>query len=310
MSHYQPVFQTGYQTPQRAYTPPAPSPVRRTTPPNVAPMSGTGVTTETVTITPQMAEKMLGSNTHNRRLDMKRAREMARDMEHGKWQMNGDTIRFSKNGVLLHGQTRLTACVLSGKPFTTLVVRGLDNDTQLTMDTGKPRTMSDVLTLSEETNPSMLAAVVRGVYMTDQLGLEAFVASNIRPTNTELAEFLNGMPQLRVIAQQAQAFKSQSKGLLSPAMFAALWWALSHKDHRACEEFFHQLATGAGLAEGDPILVLRNTIFGLRGAGRASTKEGRRTLVAITVKAWNKWRAGKKIKQLRFGTDETFPVPR
>ena len=262
------------------------------------------------TITPREAEMMLARNTINRRLDPKRAREMARDMRNGNWKLNGDAIRFSRTGELLDGQHRLTACVLSGQPFTTLVIRNLEADTQLTMDTGKKRTMADALTLHGETNPVLLASVVKAVYVTHMLGLEAYVSTSLRPTNLELDGFLKETPQLRVIAQAAQAFRSQSKGLLSPGMFAALWWTFAHKDNTAAEEFFGKLASGAGLTENDPILVLRNTLYGHRNSVQSNTASGRRTILAITVKAWNKWRAGETVKMLRFSSEERFPEAR
>lgn len=266
-----------------------------------------GVTTSIETITPQTAERMLSSNTANRRLDMRRARELARDMRNGRWQMNGEPIRFSRTGRLLDGQHRLTACVIAQAPFTTLVIRGLDDETQLTVDTGKSRSMADVLTIDGETNTAMLAAVTRAVYLTHNLGLEATVTRNLKPTNTELNEFLNETPQLRSLAQAAQAFKSKSGKLLSPAVFASLWWVFAHIDNIAAEEFFAKLATGADLHEGDPILVLRSYIRRIHDSGMSTTKDGRRMILAVSVKAWNKWREGATIRQLRFSRDEKFP---
>lgn len=63
------------------------------------------------------------------------------------WKMNGEAIKFSNTGRLLDGQHRLLACVESGCSVRTLVIRGLPEDTQETMDAGKSRTMANVLEL-------------------------------------------------------------------------------------------------------------------------------------------------------------------
>lgn len=268
------------------------------------------VITTVEVITPDDAERMLGENVNNRRMDLYHVRRLARDMGNGKWQMNGDAIRFGKSGRLLDGQHRLQACIVSGQPFRTLVVRGLDDDTQLTVDTGKTRSMGDTLTLRGETNASALSSVIRAVYITDQLGLEMFAAGRYAPTKTEMYEFYERTPQLRPLFEAALKFKSESRGVLTAPMYAALWWAFSKRDSMAAEEYFHKLATGAQLREGDPILTLRNTLQDLRSGEQSRTQAGRRRILAICVKAWNKWRVGQTSKKLRFGTAEPFPLPR
>lgn len=137
---------------------------------------------EITTVTPNQAERWLSSNTSNRRIDTARVDMLARDMMRGKWKFNGDAIRFAKDGTLLDGQHRLTACVMADKPFQTLVIRGLDAETQKTMDLGKARTLGDVLTIGGETNGTYLSTVVRMCYVAEQLGLEAAVLNRFRPT--------------------------------------------------------------------------------------------------------------------------------
>lgn len=269
---------------------------------------GKNPTARIETISPAQAEQMLAHNTHNRTVNRPRVNDLARDMTAGRWQVNGEAIKFASDGTLLDGQHRLMACVRAGQPFTTLVIRGLPAETQSTMDTGRKRSMSDVMSLEGKPNGTTLASVTRIVYLVDTLGPEAMFSQGIRPTNTELLDFYNKLgPQLDALTMAGLEFYSKSSGLFTPTVFAGIWWLLSHKNLKDANRFLDQLASGAGLEEGNPILVLRNELFAIRTSRNQSTFLQRRRVVLVTFKAWNKWRKGKTIKQLRAGADETLP---
>lgn len=261
-----------------------------------------------MTITPDMARDMLGHNDNNRHVSQRRVKLLAREMASGGWQVNGDSIRFGANGRLLDGQHRLHACIAADKPFDTYVITGLPDRAQETMDTGKPRTLGDVMRLRGETGSTQLAGILKIVYLTDQLGLEAAICDHgqLTPTRTELLEFFEQTPQIRTLAEASSEFYRRSGHLLTRAVFAALWWELSHVDNVAAESFFDRLASGAGLEVGDPVLTLRNALI------NESQKHDRgiyaRTrMAALTVKAWNRWRAGRSLKQLKWSAGERFP---
>lgn len=268
----------------------------------------TDITSGIETITPQDAERLLGTNTNNRSVNRRQVELFARAMGRGEWKVNGEAVKIGADGRLLDGQHRLLACVRSGVPLTTLVVRGLPDETQQTMDSGKTRTLGNVLQLRGETSATNLASITRSVYLADLLGVEAAALNDMAPTRGELVEFLDRTPQLRTVMTASQSFSKTSHNLLTPGMFAALWWTLAHVDTDDANRFFSGLATGVDLNDGSPILVLRNTLLERRG--RRSDRDARRRIAALTVKAWNKWRAGDTVRMLRFGVDERFPEPK
>ena len=120
-------------------------------------------------ITPEVAEKMLDVNVHNR--NIKRL-PYAKDMADGKWDLNGATIVFSDDGVLLDGQHRLWACIASGEPFVTIVVRGIPSAKQESMDIGSSRTLADMLKLKGYPSAEKLAAVAKALAKADKCGIE------------------------------------------------------------------------------------------------------------------------------------------
>ena len=250
---------------------------------------------------------MLAENTNNRNISKTQVDLFARTMEQGAWKLNGEAIKFSLDGKLLDGQHRLLACQRSGIPFTTLVIRGLPDETQQTMDSGKTRTLGNVLELRGETNCTQLATIARAVYVADQLGLETALVGHVNPTRAELLEFIDSAPQLHAILSASQDFQTRSGGLLSHKLFSALWWTLAHNDLDEANYFFEHLATGAGLDSHDPILHLRNKLFEMKSKGFWNTREANRRVGVLTVTAWNKRRKHETVTILRAG--DTFPDP-
>ncbi len=93
-------------------------------------------------VTPAIASDWLERfNTDNfRPVSARRVDALALEMSLGRWEMNGDPVRFrSPDGVLIDGQHRLSAIVKSGVTCRMLVVRGLSDSVTATIDTGSRR---------------------------------------------------------------------------------------------------------------------------------------------------------------------------
>lgn len=254
---------------------------------------GEKITAKVETITPEIAKTMLGENVNNRRISRDNVNLFAREMRNGEWRFNGEALKFGKDGRLLDGQHRLLAVIAADKPLTTLVIRGLEDETQQTMDSGKTRTLGDVLTLRGEKNSTQLASLARAVYLADQLGMEAAAQNDLKPTRGEIISFIDQTPQLADVLAASRAFRSQSGDMLTSSMFASLWWTFAHIDTDAANRFFMSLASGANLQADDPILILRNTLMAQPHKAGRSARDNRVRIAALTIKAWNKWRKGK-----------------
>jgi len=93
-------------------------------------------------ITPDMAQEYLKFNTENyRSLSKDRVISYASDMKNGRWQFNGESIKFSENGQLIDGQHRLQAIIRAGVPVDMLVIRGVKDDVDI-YDIGAQRSQS------------------------------------------------------------------------------------------------------------------------------------------------------------------------
>jgi len=262
---------------------------------------------ELVTVTPELAHEWLGFNTHNRPVRFRAVAAYAADMTEGNWRWNGDTVKFAEDGTLLDGQHRLAAVIEAGQAIDMLVVRGLENESQETMDGGAKRKFSDVLQLRGEANYITLAAIARRVATWESGDRRS--SKSYTPTNPQLLQVLEKYPWLREVAASANLVASRCA--LPASIIGLCWWVFSQIDAEDAEHFFGRLADDQHQAKGNPVYELR------RAAANSKSVRGQRSetyLTAITIKAWNAYRDGAEVGLLRFkpggAKPETFPEPR
>lgn len=262
-------------------------------------------TVSTETITPDDARRYLGFNTHNRNLRARVVSGYARDMKSGNWRWNGETIKIAKDGTLLDGQHRLAAIVEAETAVDMLVIRGLPNLAQETMDAGAKRTLGDVLKLRGEANVVPLASTIRGVAG----WLAGARGTSMQFTNAELLQTLEQHPDIRLAVSPAS--RAYAATALPMGIGGTAWWLFSQIDAADADHFFDRLASDEDHHAGEPVHALRKLLLGQR---ETRGERNRKVLLAVTIKAWNKYRAGEPCTVLRFtpggANPEQFPEPR
>lgn len=265
------------------------------------------ITSEVMLVTPELAEEWLGKNSHNRPVRQKRVDDLAAAIKRGEWKMNGDAIRFSKTDVLLDGQHRLWAIVMAEQPVESLVMTGLDDGVQETMDTGARRNLKDALTLRGVTNANKVAATL-AYWFRYSTGQVRYV--NARPSIAQAIELLDANPGIVEAIKVANRVLDHISGV-SAAMLASAYYELSTIDDEAAEEFFARLADGVNLGPHSPILIYRRQLERQLAGGGAKAS----TVIhhALLIKAWNFWRDGIEIDRLNWKASgmnaENFPEP-
>ena len=97
------------------------------------------------TVTPEQAKQYLATSESLRKQDERIVGSYAATMKAGAWVVNGQPIIFDTEGRLIDGMQRLSACVQSKVPLTTLVARGVHGDTLHTIDQHRARSYVAVL---------------------------------------------------------------------------------------------------------------------------------------------------------------------
>jgi len=113
-------------------------------------------------IGPTKAKQLLETNIEGQRNIVKAyVEKLAAQMAAGKWLLSNDAIVI-QNGRLINGQHRLTAVILSGVRQIFLVLRlSDDSDLYAVLDSGKSRTVADVLKREEIGYCSRMAALTK-----------------------------------------------------------------------------------------------------------------------------------------------------
>lgn len=264
---------------------------------------------EVATITPDMAEKLLAKNTHNRNPKVSNLKKVVRALENGEWKLNGEAIKIALNGDILDGQHRLLAIVQTGLPMTTLIIRGLENDTQETMDGGSPRTAADALKLRGEANFTTLAAVAKKICTYQAAGLRVATGTQFTITTAEILSTVDKTPGIRDTAKYANNI---AKGTgMTASIVGLLFHVFSAIDADDATFFFDRFHDGEMLAKGNPIYELRRCLENVKSV---RGEKSQTFIAAVTIKAWNKFRDGEDVTLLKFAVGgsnpERFPEPK
>lgn len=239
----------------------------------------------------------------NRRISESKVFQFQSDMESGLWVFEGAPIRISNTGKLLDGQHRLTALanMVPGGSIPFLVIRGLPDDAQLYMDQGQARTVGQQLALKGVSNPSLSAAVVR-LYL-DWTRNRLFTYSTKESTSKpEVTQWVLNHQELI-----GKLFETGFQSVDAPSsVVGAFALATMQKSPARTFRFLHQLATGVGLQEGDPILALDRRLRNIR---RSGIRLSQREYLAYFIRAWNAWVTGERLQKMQLNrlTAENYP---
>ena len=232
-----------------------------------------------IKVTPETASQWLLENDNYRVLNEERVAKYAKDMSSGSWKRNGATIVFDGRNNLIDGQHRLSACIRSGEPFETIVVRGVDADADETIDMGQPRNLKQICKKREYPYPDRLPSVAKLVLQhnmgfwdkatTSQRNISLMMALNFIDSNVD-----DLVAAVRM-ADKAAAVVRQSSPLSAIFFIGGL--------NEGGEWFSARLKDGLHLGETDPVLHLRNKLIEIHSPKHISNQSAR----PIITRAWN-----------------------
>jgi hypothetical protein len=278
------------------------------------------------TITPALAEAWLQDMRSNRPVYDAKTIEYAMAMDKGGWVVNGETIKFDEGGQLFDGQHRLRACMLCGKPFQSLVVRGIsDPDAFATVDSGKTRTHTDVFSVAGIPSAANCSSAALLIYLhqSGQLRLTGpdrqyhtlnQVVSGKKEKVRVRGSGLLGKTQLLEFAQSIEpglleavrfSQKCPAKRIIPVTSFAACFYLFAEKSREDAIRFFEDLGSGAGLSQTDAVYHLRERLL---STARTHAQLSRWAVLLLVYKAWNKRRRNEQVRTLKIIDGEEFPV--
>jgi hypothetical protein len=250
-------------------------------------------------INPKTATEWLQTNTHNRRVSEQLVERYAEAMEAGEWVLNGEPIIFDKTGRLQSGQHRLLAVVESKTSIWSVVVRGAEPEYIYSLDAGRKRRMTDVLTLRGEKNVAVLSTALVWHWRYTHKVMDR---GGITPTNTHLLKLLDETPTIRDFCNLASRLRT-SLGV-SPGLGGAILFELFRLDEEDASAFLEAVVTGENLDSSHPAYILRRWMIRAKQLPR---KPSSAMIAAVMIKAWNAYREHTPLRALRWAANEEFP---
>ena len=267
------------------------------------------------TFTSSEIEHILDTSSNWRLLNKHQVAKYLGAMRRGEWNCaNGETVTFESAMSLVDGQHRMKAAAIyqreSGDPVWFLCVHNVQPDSVLTMDTGKSRTLAQILTRQGQVRASACASISRSI-----------VCSQGKIGNMR---WLDGMSSLSVTAEY-DAWQQNKKsiqewtcwlsrfsqaGLSRCSLLMTMLYHLSQVNPTEAGAFAGHMCTGVNLDEGDGAHLLRQVLIRDRSS---KTKMTTLYSIAMMIKGYNAWVTGSPVRILRYQMSgintEVWPSP-
>lgn len=243
------------------------------------------------TIDKELAQKYLAQRDDDRPVSRAHLNYLMGRQLRGEWRANGESIKFDKSGKLRDGQHRLMMVLETATPIECVVVRDIDSDAFITMDTGKKRNLADILAIKKFAYPKALASTTAWVYR--------YLTNRMIPAGGTSHEMYLGLINSHPTIQNSVSFVTNLKhpagspGWTATAM--ACHYLFCQVNKTLADDFIEKYVTGLRLQEPtDPIAILRGQVISLATARiRPQTPQ----IFGLFALAWNATRNNRPQRQ-------------
>ena len=248
------------------------------------------------TITPDKAKAYLANNNNNRSINKMNLAFLKSEILAGNYQMNGQTIVISTSGKLLDGQHRLTAVVETGLPIESIVVNNVDEDTFVTMDTGKPRGGSDALDIHGVQNAKHIASAIRKIVQRFSHSHAYLDRVRYKISNPEFIKYYDrNAKELNNLYEMTHTWALQGNKVVSESDAMAFIFLLKTEGDEIYD-FMEELLTGREInPHSNAAQVLRQKLIRNSFSGHRTLDTERRDLV---IHSFRKYKNNHNIRRL------------
>jgi len=248
--------------------------------------SKAGWVTQPVALTPALARVLLGRNPSNRTIKEYLVDTFARDIEHGRWEANGEAVIVSNCGHLIDGQHRCLAVLRADRAIKVTLVIGPDYEARKSTNQGSAKTLGDYLSMDGHKQSTQLGAATGFIIQHRTRGQ---IWTSGKPTKSECMAFIAEHEDIEKSVQFVNKKGADAYGGRSMLAFCH-WTIWDHtKDRAAADAFINKLVNGEGLLAKDPILYCRNRLISERGRLRANDR------AELLFRTWNAHRGAKEV---------------
>lgn len=243
----------------------------------------TSVTSYLVFVTPEMAAAWLALNIGNRKPSRAKVARFAALIRDGKWLVNGESVKFSKSGRLIDGQSRLAAIFEAGIGAILEVRAGIDDEAQRAMDCGESRRATHTLEMLGFQNAKILSPALRLLFKLELGALAQGGTGRGRMgvmENLAIPALLKKHAELPASVNWAVDLGERLRKFIALSEASFFHYVFGGSSTRLRDSFFDGLRNGNAMTQ--PVAALRKRIL---ESPNGRMKPGVR--VKLVVKAWN-----------------------
>lgn len=265
-------------------------------------------TVRVVSITPQLAEEMLGRMARNRPIDPATVQRYVAAMLDGRWHSSTDAIGFDTDGNLINGQHRLTAIIESGMTIEMLVAENVPAEMMPLIDRGRPRTNANSLHIAGFENAGVLAPFVKLIYQYENMSPKnkSGIGAATHLDDEVLIGRITSDPAIIVAAAfvDTPEMRDGLRGIAKLHHAALVHYMGSKTSPEKVVPFLTELASGENLQAGSPVLALRKQMINQVVGHRMPATQ----TLALLIRAWNAYEDGRNISKVQWRKSrEEFP---
>ena len=252
---------------------------------------------ENKNVTPKMAAAFLKVNWSNRTVRPEQVEKIAIDIKEGRWEENGEAIKFDTDGNMIDGQHRCLAIIEANKAVPSLIVTGLKRIAQRTLGAAVGRTFNDELTMRGVPYSAVSAGAAKTCAVYDRFGHwePRFIRSISIMDQGDAYERNEDAIVAAAKHVSRLYFAHKGRGYLpSTTMMAGHLIYFRRYDLEKADWFIERCYTGLGLKADDPVYLLRR-MFNPRDPHR---RMGHKLRNAVTIKAFNFTCEGRAVTRL------------
>ena len=273
-----------------------------------------------MTITPQQAKEIMdaqpkpkpGEPAPQRPLLKSNVQAYVHLIRTGQFFTTHQGIAFSREGLLIDGQHRLTACIETNTPIRVQVTFQAERTMFGAIDRGRARAPAhDMVQLGWATNTfdaGVLSSSLRQLYNWDRGGAPwrqnvVGQAGRNALTLDEYESVLAAHPGVLMVLPWAIRFRARR---IAPSIMTLAYTLFREANQAKADRFMEMMATGANLDAGHPVLTLREWATKLSGTHETTN---RAAATIAMIRAWNAFAAGKQLGRIQHSvrSDEQLP---
>lgn len=271
------------------------------------------MTVTIVLMNPELAKQILSLNIKNRKVNESSIASAVHKMKTNKWHENGESIIIGCDGWLKDGQHRLWATIKANHQWKAVIVTGVDSKVMSSIDTGKNRSASDVLTLNGYTYGALKASLSKLIIM-DRYSRDSAKRTNV--CNQSVLDYVsaNNDKLDTIISITQPLYKKQSTPAFTSSFLSFLLTKIAGENIDNLDDEFYRdyysgfikMLCGVVVSEDSAACWVRNTIIKNNSKGNSLQMKW---VYNAVIKSWNIYLDGNiPVKSLRVTVDKLEQV--